>query len=216
MRSSKSGFSLVEAVIAMAIMAIAFFGMLSVITYTSRVNAQLRERMYATRAAEKKIEQMLNSTNFNDLDLFRAQTEFMGWEQVLETDSLGMTKPALLPIPASRRPPAVVATGYDYNSIVPPPDDKAVLFVRFPLRADGSITETNTGKFCENYTLSNPDDPNSKVYIDLDLDANGTASGALPITACKILPVIVEVLWSGVSGPVNVLRYRYTFYRKSS
>jgi len=213
MRSSKAGFSLVEVVIALAVMAIAFFGMLSVITYTSRINAQLRERMYATRAAEKKIEQMLKSLNFNDLDSFRTQNEGLGWEQVLETDPSGFTKPVLLPIPASRRPPAVVATGWDYNA-PPGPDDKAVLFVRFPLNASGSYTETNTGRFCDNYILADPNDPNSKVYSDLDLDANGAASGALPIASCKILPVIVEVLWSGVSGPVNVLRYRYTFYRK--
>jgi prepilin-type N-terminal cleavage/methylation domain-containing protein len=214
MRSSKAGFSLIEVVIALAVMAIAFFGMISVITYTSRINAQLRERMYATRAAEKKIEQMINTLDFNDLDLFRTQSEGLGWEQVLETGSDGITKQALLPIPASRRPSAVVATGYDYNN--PPPDDKAVLFVRFPLRADGSFAEDNTGRFCDNYTLTDPKDPNSRVYHDLDLDANGLIGGTLPIASCKILPVIVEVLWSGVSGPVNVLRYRYTFYRKGT
>ena len=215
MRPKQAGFTLVEVVIALGIMAIAFFGMISVITYTSRTNAQVRERMVATRAAEKKIEQMLNCLSFNDLDKFRAQVEGLGWEQVLETDSGGVTKPALLPISAIRRPPAKLATGYDYNN--PAPDPKAVLFVRFPLDATGAnYSELKSGLFTESYTLANPLDPNSKTYVDLDLDASGGINPlGVGITACSILPVTIEVFWSGVSGPLNVLRYQYTFYRKN-
>jgi len=215
MRSKQAGFTLVEVVIALAVLAIAFFGMISVITYTSKTNANIRERLVATRAAEKKIEQMLNTLSFNDLDAFRAQTEGLGWEQVLEIDSDGTTKQALLPVDPAQMPPCVLPSGFNYNT--PPPNPKAVLFVRFPLDLSGlNYTETGTGIFTDSYTLTNPNDPNSKNYIDLDLDASGTPTGGgLGIAACKIMPVIVEVLWKGVAGRVNVLRYRYTFYRKT-
>jgi type II secretion system protein I len=207
MRSSRSGFSLVEVVIAMAVLAIAFFGMISVITYSSRTNALTRERMIAMRAAEKKIEQMLNTGGWNELDNFRTQSEGLGWEQVLEFTKDGVMKQALLP--AVRPPSCVLATGYTY----PAPDPKAVLFVRFPLNSAGtSITQTLSGQFANNYTLGNPLDPNSKIYADLDLDAVPTTTGDLLITACKILPVIIDVWWKGADGKFNSLQYRYTFY----
>jgi prepilin-type N-terminal cleavage/methylation domain-containing protein len=215
MRSKQTGFTLVEVVISLAVLAIAFFGMISVITYTSRTNAQVRERMYATRAAEKKIEQMINCANFADLDLFRAQTEGLGWEQVLETDSDGVVKQALMPIPLAKMPPNVLPSGFNYNN--PAPNPKAVLFVRFPLdTAGGAYSAKDSGKFCDSYTLADNTNPNSaRTYIDLDLDSKGTYGSSLGISVCNVMPVIVEVLWSGVSGPINVLRYRYTFYKKS-
>ena len=48
-----SGFTLIEVVIALAVLAIAFFGLISVITYTTRMNMSTRERMLAMRAAEE-------------------------------------------------------------------------------------------------------------------------------------------------------------------
>jgi prepilin-type N-terminal cleavage/methylation domain-containing protein len=61
-RHSTSGFSLVEVVIAMSILAVAFFGMIATITYTTRSNETTKERLLAMRAAEKQVETMLSGT----------------------------------------------------------------------------------------------------------------------------------------------------------
>lgn len=211
MRSKQAGFTLVEVVISLAILAIAFFGMISVIAYTSRANAITKERLIAMRAAEKKIEQMMNCGSFNELDYFRTQVEGKGWEQVLDINPKDNVPYQAL-LPAIRPPTCTLDTGYSY----PAPDPKAVLFVRFPLNAGGtSITQTKSGQFAQNYTLTNPKDPNSKNYIDLDFDANPGTTGDLGIAACQVLPVIIDVWWRGAGGNFNSLQYRYTFYRKN-
>jgi len=237
-KARSTGFTLVEVVIALAILAIAFFGMISVITYTSRMNAATRERMLAMRAAERKIEQMLACVNFDDMFLqFNNMTEGFGWEQVTELDnfnntstvaanqtthtfkglkSLGATTsaPTKLNIDAKQR---TVETGYAY----PAPPAAAVLWVRFPLDPAGptnaaglssTLTEVNAGEFM-----------GMGAGVSLDLNRSGTAGDAtnLTIATCKILPVSIDVFWRGTVGPSSggsgntYLRYRYTFLRKT-
>ena len=197
-----SGFTLVEIVISLAILAIAFFGLISVITYTSRMNAATRERMLAMRAAEKKIEQMLGAGTFDDIyALYSQQTEGLGWEKV---EGLAPVLPSPLGLP-----PGVIGPPY-------PSPDGPVLFVRFPLNALGTgFTEVGTGQFTDNKdSLGN--------VVDLDLDRNNsTTDENVSIAQCKILPVRVEVYWKGVVGPSRgnqgntYLIYRYTFLRRT-
>jgi hypothetical protein len=54
-----------------------------------------------------------------------------------------------------------------------------------------------------------------KTYQALDLDGDPLTTGDLGITACKVLPIIIDVWWSGAGGNFNSLQYRYTFYRKA-
>jgi prepilin-type N-terminal cleavage/methylation domain-containing protein len=197
-----SGFTLVEIIISLAILAIAFFGLISVITYTSRMNAATRERMLAMRAAEKKIEQMLGAGTFDDIyNLYSQQTEGLGWEKV---EGLVPVVPSPLPLP-----PGVLGPAY-------PSPDGPVLFVRFPLNAGGTgFTEVGTGTFTDNKdSLGN--------LVDMDLDRNNSnADGNIPIASCRILPVRIEVYWRGIVGPGGgnkgntYLIYRYTFLRKT-
>jgi len=217
----KGGFTLVEVVIALAILAIAFFGMVSVIAYTAKNNSATRERLLASRAAQKKIEQMINSLNVNDLDSCRTggATEGLGWEQVLETDTTltpNVVYQALRPV---KNPPQFkTPTGFTYPYTAAMAN--AVVFVRFPLNAAGTAyTQDKSGQFAMNYDLINataPDTESNRNYIPLDLDGNGenATTGDLTIGQLKILPVIVEVYWSGVGGKMTSLQYRYTFYRK--
>ncbi len=62
MRRRDSGVSLIELIVAIAVMAIALFGMISVISFTTRSNMATRENMLAMRAAEKQVEEMGNTT----------------------------------------------------------------------------------------------------------------------------------------------------------
>jgi len=219
MRRRNSGFTLVEVVISLAILAIAFFGLISVITYTTRMNMSTKERMLAMRAAEKKIEQMLSSSDFDSIyttfgGSVGSQTEGLGWEQVEGLEPI---------VPAPVSPPTDAPIGYTY----PTSGARPVLFVRFPLNAAGTgFDEVGTGSFSDTYTLANPNAvpsaSNPKVFVDLDLNANNSNIDAnLAITACKILPVSVEVYWRGIVGPTrgnvgnSYLIYRYTFLRKT-
>lgn len=87
------GFTLVEVVIALAVLAFAFFGMISVVAYSTRMNQATKERMFAMRAAEAKIEQMLACVNFDDIFLkFGPQTALgnnpelgRGWDEIRES-----------------------------------------------------------------------------------------------------------------------------------
>jgi prepilin-type N-terminal cleavage/methylation domain-containing protein len=219
MRRRTSGFTLVEVVISLAILAIAFFGLISVITYTTRMNMSTKERMLAMRAAEKKIEQMLSAGDFDSIyttfgGAVGSQTEGLGWEQVEGLEPV---------VPAPVAPPTDAPIGYNY----PTSGARPVLFVRFPLNSTGNgFNEAGTGAFTDTYTLANANQPasasNPKTFVDLDLNRNGVNTDAgIVITNCRILPVSVEVYWRGIVGPSrgntgnNYLIYRYTFLRKT-
>src|SRR5262245_28469850 len=86
MNSRSKGFTLIEVVIALAVLAVAFFGMISVVTYTTRMNLASQQRTTATRAAEKKIEQMLNTALFDDIyarfSMIGSTDQGLGWDKV--------------------------------------------------------------------------------------------------------------------------------------
>jgi len=217
------GFTLMEVVIALAILAVALFGSISVITYTTRMNMASRERVLAMRAAEKKIEQMLSCTDLTELyNKFSDQSEGYGWEMV---DGLEPVDPAPLP------PPNGVITPYPTGINTRRP----MLFVRFPLNNNGTaITEVGSGAFMGCYQV----DAKGKIVVDaagkgtpIDQDFNGNNKNDEEIllsnlSTLKLLPVTVEVYWKGSTGIVTgnpktgyagmcTLSYKYTFFKKT-
>src|SRR5688572_8467110 len=134
MRSRARGFTLIEIVIALAVLAIAFFGMISVITYTTRMNLASQQRTTATRAAERKIEQMLNANLFDagtfaEFSKCGPNDKGLGWDTVEGLEGFRLDDPAFLQM----------ATGMNYPPVVPvTPNTEATLFVRFPLNAAGN------------------------------------------------------------------------------
>jgi type II secretion system protein I len=222
-----AGFTLVEVVIAMAILAIAFFGMVSVVTYTSRMNAGTRERVLAMRAAERKIEQMLANTdlgslfaNFSD---YSAAGEGKGWEQVQEIDQLGVPHPGLLYFPPTAEVPSTVydaasgapclqmVTGYKYPAPLAPTvagmnGRQATLFVRFPLSTATTLNEEEAGTFA------------GLPAAKLDLNRDGLVEKNIDPATCLILPVMIEVYWKSVIGnrqSPGYLNYKYIFLKKT-
>jgi len=101
MRRNSAGFSLVEVVIAMSILAIALFGMISVITFSYRNNAVAKERVLAIRAAEKQIEIMRSLIPTGLSSIFRTYPTTFA---VYQDNDAGNPNaiPALLPSPAGR------------------------------------------------------------------------------------------------------------------
>jgi type II secretion system protein I len=206
MRRVTAGFSLIEVVIALAILAFALFGMISVITYSARTNKISKERMLAMRAAERKIEQMLSCTTFEDIyNKFSAPIEGQGWEQVQELDSNGVAQQALLPVALTAQDLSV-PSGYQYYSSGAPP--LAVLFVMFPLNIGGTgFDEASTAVF-----MGDPLHP----AAPLDLDRDGVTTGTnVQVASCKVLPVSIMVYWKSGSNQKAYLNYKYTFLRKT-
>jgi prepilin-type N-terminal cleavage/methylation domain-containing protein len=218
MPSRSRGFTLVEVVIALAVLAFAFFGMISVITYTTRMNLASQQRTLATRAAERKIEQMLNMADYSRIyEQFSKNgpgDQGYGWDIVEGLESYALNQPEEL----------TMATGYVYPVLSPAL--KANLFVRFPLNAGGNgFNEVGSGKFMGNVIYQNPDDPASLIlgYRDVDLNGNGsTTDPAVQAADLKVLPVIVEVHWKGAVGPGSgtaghpYVSYKYTFFNKKA
>jgi len=228
-RRLRSGFTLIEVVIALAILAFALFGAISVISYTSRMNMATRERMLAVRAAERKIEQMLSfSDKLEDIWLtFQDQSDGLGWEAV---DGLEPVDPAPLD------PPDYAPAGYKYPTWPPPktgpPPRRPVVFVRFPVVSVGGalyFQEVGSGKFANSYQVDPTthkqlkDAAGNPRWIDLDFDQSNTNLEKFPVSdvlKIKQLPVSVQVYWRGSVGPArgNVgntyLTYNYTFLRK--
>lgn len=222
-----AGFTLVEVVISMAILAIAFFGMVSVVTYTSRMNAGTRERVLAMRAAERKIEQMLANTDlgslFTNFSNYTAAGEGMGWEQVQEIDQLGIPHPGLEYFPPTPQVPSIVynaasaapcrqmVTGYLYPPPPAPTDfgmngRQAVLFVRFPLGTATTFNETGAGTFAGLPTAN------------LDLNRDGVIAAGIDPATCQVLPVMIEVYWKSAIGnrqSPGYLNYKYIFLKKT-
>src|SRR5262245_12620394 len=168
---SRRGFTLVEIVIALAVLAVAFFGMISVITYTTRMNLASQQRTIATRAAERKIEQMLNLAQFDKIyDTFSqlgSTDQGFGWDVVDGLEAFHLTDPQVRTMP----------TGRVYAPL--PPGWKASLYVRFPLNAGGTgFNEVGSGQFMGNAIHQNPDDPSSPIvgYRDIDLNGDGDVS----------------------------------------
>jgi type II secretory pathway pseudopilin PulG len=124
LRRGSAGLTLLELVIAMAIIAFALFGLVSVIAFTTRSNLATKQRVLAMRAAERKIEQMSNSTFENIMILFNNTTQGFGVDGV---EGLNFNP----------------ATGNANSQIV---------FVSFPLSNGGgnNLNETITGTFLDN------------------------------------------------------------------
>lgn len=230
-RRRTEGFSLVEVVIALAILTIALCGCIATITYTSRMNQSARERMLAMRAAERKIEEMLSLGDFTEIyNKYFLQQEGVGWEVV---DGLEPVDPAPLPPPNDQK--AYVYPSWT-NKAAPPPR-RAVLFVRFPLSDDGtSFCEgpdgnyPGSGVFTNSYVVDpvtgrDPVNPitklaNKRVFVDMDFNGDGNKTSRIltsDIKTMKILPVTIEVHWRGIVGGGALgdtsLTYRYIFFK---
>jgi prepilin-type N-terminal cleavage/methylation domain-containing protein len=211
--SRTGGFTLVEIVIALAVLAIAFFGMISVITYTTRMNLASQQRTTATRAAERKVEQMLNLP----FDKIYAQFSQMGsGDKGFGWDLVDGLEPYVLNDPKE----LLMATGYPYPALT----WNANIYVRFPLNSLGNgFSEVGSGQFFGNAIHQNPEDPSSPIigYRDIDLNGDGdTSDTSVQVSQLKVLPIVVEVHWKGAVGPNSGTRghpyviYKYMFFNK--
>jgi prepilin-type N-terminal cleavage/methylation domain-containing protein len=194
MHRSKSGFTLVEVIIAMAVVAIAIFGLVSVITYTTRGNMATKERMLALRAAERKIEQMMTTSPFSDIvDKYNNATPGWGVDDVEYLSPItGQTHTIFVEFPLGAAPNTLNET----------------ITGNGPSGSDPGWMEL--GSSPGGYAMYG-----GGTQLHLDLNGNGnTTDVAVPSTACQIIPVRVRVRWKGIYGSSEFV-YKYTFLKKA-
>ncbi len=116
-RGRAGGFTLIEVVISMTVLVLALMGMVSVIVHTTRHNAVNRENQAAMRAAEKKIEEMVNRPFDTVLAAFSST--------------------------AGGNP----GPDFDVPSLISSGAPAKVGKVRFPVNGAGQLVEVGTGAF---------------------------------------------------------------------
>jgi prepilin-type N-terminal cleavage/methylation domain-containing protein len=194
MHRGRSGFTLVEVIIAMTIVAIAIFGLVSVITYTTRSNMATKERMLALRAAERKIEQMMTTSPFSDIvDKYNNATVGWGVDDVeYLTPIAGQSHSIFVEFPLGALP----------NSL------NETITGNGPNVATGDPGWMDLGSAPTGYS------PYGSAQLHLDLNGNGnTTDLSVPSTACLVIPVRVRVKWKGIYGNTEFV-YKYTFLKK--
>lgn len=206
-RRNSLGFTLIEVIIALTVVAIALFGLISVITYTSRSNLATTQRTIAMRAAERKVEQMLSNTA-------TAATFFQVMNDFDHTASEVISG---------------LATGYEYDNVeglLPMTGQTFTIFVEFPRAgAAGShaLNETIAGAGFNTVTkdpgwmdlgLIPAGYPNAGTsWTNVDLNGDGVYSTSVASTTCLIIPARIRVRWKGVYGDAELV-YKYTFLKK--
>jgi prepilin-type N-terminal cleavage/methylation domain-containing protein len=179
-----AGFSLMEVVIAMAIVAFALFGLISTIAYTTRMNMANQERMIAMRAAEMQIETMLN-TPFTSLIQnwfqYSSQKTWSGYQGGINVAGLS---PQL-------------TYGYRANG------QANIMFVDFPSTPPSGSYDAS--KIYETATLA-------MCGASLDLDMNGVFNETTDKSASAlIIPANITLYWKGIYGNTQ-MTYQYIFH----
>jgi prepilin-type N-terminal cleavage/methylation domain-containing protein len=193
-----AGFTLVEVVFALAILAMALFGMISVISYSSRSNTVARERMLAMRAAEKQMEIMKNMAATQPLNAifktYSATPTFQVYNDMyLQDPSKPATDPVNALVPAIS--PNMGASGG------PTPAGS----VSFNL-VGAALVETGSGTFLGRLDAGG-------VPVDVDMDGDGFITGNDQSNNPNLgaLPVKIAINWIGVKGPGQIiLTYIFT------
>jgi len=195
MRRGKSGFTLVEVIVAMTVVAIAIFGLVSVITYTTRGNMATKERMLALRAAERKIEQMMTTSPFSSIiDVYNNTTVGWGVDDIEYLSPIaGQTHTVFVEFPL----------GVGTNTL-----DETITG-NGPNPSTGDPGWMELGSMPSGYS---PYGAGGQLHLDLNGNGN-TTDTAVPSSACQIIPVRVRVKWKGIHGNTEFV-YKYTFLKK--
>ncbi len=237
-----SGITLLEVMIAGAVLILSLFGLMFVITYSTRQNQIDREVQIAQRAAQSVIESMSSKPfneifrMFNDfdddtpaavmgyanakevgLDAFLSKAEPGSWFDV-ELEDLGDTES----LATANRKAKLAPPKAGEDPLMPGfarPRCGKIIFPGDVLEVDGDGQKL----------LENAGDPWTTTYwkqvlgMKLDMDGNGQTDDDVDMASppdtgvakvrYKLLPVIVEVKWKGLAGVQSVVLHTFIFDR---
>ena len=202
-RTVDGGFTLLEVMIAVGILVLSIIGMVSVITYTTTQNEISRDNLLAMRAAEGKIEEM---RRFDVSEIFARY-------------SANASTRAYLPAPLNAL--AGLYPGPDFSDVfnrASPAYDptyqriqNATATIRFPWSAGAPFVG---GVWTPGPPIQLKEDMTDPDPITWDLNANQVKGEPDVTLDYVILPVTINILWSGIKGK-NSITYRYMFLKKN-
>ncbi len=238
-----SGITLLEVMIAGIVLVIALFGLMFVITYSSRQNQIDREVQIAQRAAQSVIEAM-SSKPYNEI--FKMFNDYqpdmaspMGYDPA-DPDDQGLERFLAKAQPGSwfdvelqdLGDDETLATAKRSLKLAPPkigedpampgfarPHCGKIIFPGDVLEVDGDgekLLESAADSWTTQYW-------NKILGMKLDIDGNGVTNEDVDMASppdtgiakvrYKLLPVIVEVKWKGTAGVQSVVLHTFIFDR---
>lgn len=200
--SKSRGVTLIEIVVAMAVLAIAFVGLIAAIVHSSRANATNLDTTRAMRAAEQAIETMEGSvTQFSGI--FPSYNSNIGDEGVGFNAYVGGTQ-SVFEVLANGQIVFGGNTGGAptmFQRIDPDGSGPALPLpvgtIMFPEGAAGALDE-NGGSLWTNLNLGMP----------RDLNSNGSSTEANVSGSYAILPVLVRLQFVGSDGTRRNVEFR--------
>lgn len=214
-RSREAGLSLVELVIALAVMAIALMALMVSVTSSSRLSDSNRERTIAYEMAKAKVEEIRNFTRCGSFDkifwyyALKVEPTAMGPGRVTKTNVKGANgqiyawDPTLFDSSRVGQPKNGPENSMQLTPMKLAGVEQPILTVTFPTNATGQLSESPdpTSVWCTKFGM--PKDLNANGNPPLGAiapydegttlyEANG---GTPPATAYTLIPVLVTVQW---------------------
>lgn len=193
MVGAQRGFTLVELMIALAVLALAFMGLIGSILYATRMNAVNRETTAAMRACEQVVETMEGGGAFGEIyaryNGVAADNAFYpyGAAPAMTFDVLFDGRIVFEPVPAGTQRMFFPWPG--------DPDGRCGR-IQFPENPAGTLNET-----------AGPAPPFGLAGNQNDMNNNGSITDANVNATYRMLPVVVTLEWRGVGGANRSVRY---------
>jgi prepilin-type N-terminal cleavage/methylation domain-containing protein len=231
-RGREAGFSLVELVIALAVMAIAIMALMVSVTSSSKLSDTNHERTIAYELAKSKIEEIRNFTRCGSFDKIfwyyavKPEVNTIGAGGKTITAAVAGANGKIYAFDPTLYDPTRDRINSPQNGADNPTQlnpvklngvDQPILTVQFPVDATGALTENPpagsvwTTRFGMPKDLNRNGTPPLPVTLPFDSGAvlyevNG---GTPPATAYTILPVLVTVQWqsAGTKGTAGAGAY---------
>ena len=214
-RAREAGISLVELVIALAVMAIALMALMVSVTSSSRLSDSNRERTIAYELAKAKIEEIRNFTRCGSFDkifwyyALKVEPTSVGPGRTTVTNVKGANgtiyawDPTLFDAARVGAPINGPENTLQLNPMKVAGVEQPILTVRFPVNALGLLTEVPPATSVFTTRFGMPKDLNSNGTPPLPLTAPFDSGAVLydpngvtaPATAYTIIPVLVTVQW---------------------
>jgi type II secretory pathway pseudopilin PulG len=196
-----SGFTLVEIMIALAVLVVSIVGLVAVIAYTTTQNEINRENQLAMRAAEAKLEEMRQ---------WDVSTIFARYS--VTDDAQRAALPTVLanldPNVPALKVPSPYYPGPDFTAALQADQTFSRLHRNLSARISFPKSDPTSVLLHEESDPVKEPDP-----IARDLNFSGTI-GDDPTLDYRVLPVTITIDWTGIRGP-RTLSYRYMFLRRS-
>ncbi len=197
MKKHGRGFTLVEIMIALAVLAIAFLGLIASVLYTTRMNAVNRETTAAMKACEQVIETMEGGQTFGDI--FRRYNTHATDQNPTYAFPYGASTPGSFEVLTSGQiifgdVPAATPTMFARVAA-----GTRVGTIQFPER----IAATNELDETRIVALFNLAGTGPQTNVDSDATYNETS-----VTTYTHLPVVVTIAWRDISGTPRQVQVR--------